>query len=206
MFRPTKRQRIENPPSWLDCQSLSTIASPFGENPIRTTVVSEFTKELVLDRFNKEILTRYNFSLSSQLRVDNDVSLHDMLECRKILQSRILVGVNRCTTALEQACYRGGMKSILLIVSGDVEPPTMLSHIPVLAHQTHTPVLLLPGPASNDLGRLLGTKRVALVCFLAHDGDTPMVALEQGVHQAVDSFVAFAVSKIQGEKEYTLES
>jgi ribosomal protein L7Ae-like RNA K-turn-binding protein len=195
MFRPTKRQRLENPPSWMDCETLASVAAPF-ETPIRTPLVSQLTKEIFIERFQKEIVGRFQFSLSSQLRVDGPSSLQDVKSRRTVLKQRILVGTNACTRALEAAVYSKGSCPMLLVLAADLNPPTILAHIPVLAKQTRVPILLLPGRASIELGKALGAKKVAILCFQPHVPVYQGTLVEQEVHGAVDSFVDFMLQKL----------
>jgi ribosomal protein L7Ae-like RNA K-turn-binding protein len=183
----------------MDCETLASVAAPF-ETPIRTPLVSQLTKEIFMDRFQKEIVSRFQFSLSSQLRGDDPTSLQDVKSRRTVLKQRILVGTNACTRALESAVYSSkGLSPLLLIVAADLNPPTILAHIPVLAKQTHVPILLLPGRASFELGKALGTKKVAILCFQPHEPVDEATEAEEEVHGAVDSFVEFMLQKLQAQ-------
>jgi hypothetical protein len=72
----------------MDCETLATVAAPF-ETPIRTPLASQLTKEIFIERFQKEIVSRFQFSLSSQLRVDDTLSLQDVKSRRTVLKQRI---------------------------------------------------------------------------------------------------------------------
>jgi ribosomal protein L7Ae-like RNA K-turn-binding protein len=201
MFPPTKRQRLENPPSWMDCETLSSVAAPF-ETPIRTPLVSQLTKEIFIERFQKEILVRFHYSLSNQMLVEPPSSLEDVMSQRTVLKKRILVGTNACTRALEAAVYGKGSSPLLLVLAADLNPPTILAHTPVLAKQTRVPILLLPGLASAELGKALGTKKVAIMCFQPHVPIYRGDLVERDVHGAVDSFVDFMLQKLQGKPKH----
>jgi ribosomal protein L7Ae-like RNA K-turn-binding protein len=203
MSRPTKRQRLENPPSWMDCETLESVAAPF-ETPIRTPLVSQLTKEIFMDRFQKEIVSRYQFSLSSQLRGDDPSSLQEVKSRRTVLKQRILVGTNACTRALESAVFSKGLSPLLLVVAADLHPPTILAHIPVLAKQTRVPILLLPGRASFELGKALGTKKVAILCFQPHVPVHEATEAEEEVNGSVDSFVDFMLQKLNVQGKQSL--
>lgn len=204
MFRPTKRQRLECPPSCLDIETLQTVPTiPSLVSPpalIRTDLASQLAKELFLERFQKEVVIPFRYSLSSQLQIDTN--LEDAMRRRELLKQRIPVGTNACTRVLEAASYEKGPAPILLVVAAEgIKPPTMLLHIPVLARQLRVPLLLLPGEASaEELGKLLGIKRVAILAFLPHINiyreGTP--AVEAELHSAVNSFVEFVRTKVPG--------
>jgi ribosomal protein L7Ae-like RNA K-turn-binding protein len=211
MFRPTKRQRLEAPPSWLDNEALNSVASPFAAQPtLKTAIVSQFTKELFLERFQKEIRDRFCFSLSSQLLVDpgSNRPLYDIELWRGILKGRIAFGDNAVTRILEAASYQETQAPQLIVMATDLQPPTQLAHIPILCRQlatcrhVHIPLMLLPGPSSLELGKLLGTRRVSVLAFMPRYKGNDSMDLEERrdhadayVHDAVDSFVAFICSK-----------
>jgi hypothetical protein len=79
MIRPTKRQRVECPPSWLDCATLQVVpaaarrsaakhAAPNSDDDdgmIRTPMASSTTKDIFLDRFRKEVVEKFKFSAAS---------------------------------------------------------------------------------------------------------------------------------------------
>ncbi len=181
----------------MDCETLASVAAPF-ETPIRTPLVSQLTKEIFMDRFQQAIVSRFQFSLSSHLRGDDPSSLQDVKSRRTVLKQRILVGTNACTRALESAVYSSkGLSPLLLVVAADLNPPTILAHIPVLAKQTRVPILLLPGRASQELGKILWTKKVAIMCFQPHVPIYKGTSVEQEVHGAVDSFVDFVLQKLR---------
>jgi ribosomal protein L7Ae-like RNA K-turn-binding protein len=184
----------------MDCESIeAVVAPPFHQQPVlRTPLASQVTKEIFLERFRKEILDRFNFSLCSQIRIEGKETLADIKQRRNILKQRIPIGINAVTRALEAACYGKRPAPSLVVLTSDLHPPTLQAHIPVLAAQLRTPVFLLPGDASSEeLGKLLGTKRVAALAFLPHAAVYQMTSQEEQVHGAVDSFVAFVRGKLE---------
>jgi len=200
MFRPTKRQRTEQPPSWMDVEQVETMATPHGH--VRLSVASDLMKELFMDRFHKEIILKYNYSLSNQLRIHDEVSVADLRVARRLLRDRIHVGINICTKTLMEACKGSSSESDgadhrrprLVVLAADMSPPHLVQHVPLLAQQLKIPILLL-SKGSMELGQLLGTKRVAVILFAS--ADPPAVATERAVHDSVDSFVTFVLQKMQ---------
>lgn len=81
MIRPTKRQRFECPPSWLDCATLQAVptaatsttntksqltdASRDDDGMLRTPMASPTTKDIFLDRLRKEVVDKYKFSAAT---------------------------------------------------------------------------------------------------------------------------------------------
>lgn len=220
-----KKQR--QPRSFADNESLACVASPIG--PIRTPVVSTLVKEILLDRLEKEIVSKFSFSLSREKKqqgpkylvggklvsreereskrrrvepLTNDTKKKEEKlrspesEKKVTVKKRLLVGTNQCTRALEAAVLGKGMAPSLLVLARDVYPPTILAHIPFLAKQVGTPILLFPGRASMELGSTLGTKKVAIVLFLPSGDVTDATEEIQQCHKDIDSFVEFAKSKV----------
>jgi ribosomal protein L7Ae-like RNA K-turn-binding protein len=116
---------------------------------------------------------------------------------RKLLKTRLLVGTNQCSRALEAAQAGTSLIPLLMVLSRDIYPPTMLAHAPVLARKLSIPLLLLPGKASSELGKALGTKKTSIMLFLPskESGD----AL-----RAIDSFIEFVIQQIPKEEEESL--
>jgi hypothetical protein len=166
---PSKRQRRDDPKSWLHNHSLACVVSPFGGDPIRTTVASAHTKEVFLDRLAKEIINPLDLYRGKKIvttlndhapAVETNSGSATMSSKKRSWPKRIVIGTNQCTRALERAIRgeSGTAKPSLVVLARDIYPPTMLSHIPVMAHQllqpdgkTALPVLLLPGKASKEL-------------------------------------------------------
>jgi ribosomal protein L7Ae-like RNA K-turn-binding protein len=191
MQRPTKRQRIECPPSWMDCETISAV--PYLNSIIRTPVASQVTKEIFLERLEKEIVKRFRFSLSSaqhKLHEDDETSK----KRRNLLRKRIQIGTNACTQALQKQ----QQQPRLVVVAGSNAPPAIvLAHIPVLTRQQKVPLLLLPATA-QEVGKVLGTKRVVILTFLGRQDDEDATTSDddEQVHDAVDSFVDFMRLKV----------
>ena len=163
---------------------------------IETKVLPSFEKDIILDRFSKEILTKYRFSLRRPRKnkkenvkdEQKEEILNDDEEKRginiiyKILKENIIVGTNECTRLLESAIKRlqavqsRSMNKIsltdqphvpdLILLARDVRPPTALAHIPPLAKMLNIPVLILPGQASYDLGSTMGVKTVSILMIM----------------------------------------
>ena len=215
--RPTKRQRKEHPLTLTDNESLSLVASPYG--PIATPLASIVAKEIVLERLRKEIVDRFGLVLSIPRnkkqhifsKTGEKLQQGKCQESKKIkiqarlvkiqdpkitlLRSRMVFGVNQCTRALETTLT--ATIPTLLIVGRDLYPPNILSHIPLLARETNTPILLLPGNASVELGAALGTKKIGILLFLSRNkGDEELSAEDLKLHALIDSFIDFAKSKL----------
>jgi hypothetical protein len=209
-------------------ETLACVASPWG--PIQTSVLSHVLQDVVLERFQKELIERYPCWLSHSKQakprrkrpmkeenddgnITNDGSIEIMDHHEKqqqsfsddermiqsIFRSRILMGTNQCTRALEAAIHARHQQGVypsssqevlfsntatttptattkapsLIIMARDVYPPTMLAHIPVMARQVGTPIVLLPRNASLEMGKLLYTRRVAIVAFLPPQTPAP---------------------------------
>lgn len=179
--RPTKRQRKENPPSWLQNHSLANAASPWGT--IQTPVCSSLQKEIFLSRLQRELIQPF-FQQQEQ----------NVKKKRRWNNPLVLLGVNQCTRFLEKALNNSTNTTItttitpsLIVLARDIYPPTILSHIPVLAKQLQIPILLLPGKASKELGQAIGTQRTSILLFLQQEQDKPSATDNANV----PSFVQF---------------
>lgn len=190
--RPTKRQRKEHPPSWLENESLSSVVSPFGKT-IHTKVASASNKTVFLDRLDKEIIKPYQL-------VHSRTQKHEpQRKGYEIVKRRVIMGTNQCTRALEKAfgSSERNLSTIpsLIVLARDIYPPTILSHIPVMAEQVHVPILLLPGNASSELGKSIGTKKTSILLFLSEaEGDDDNNNNKDDVvrtNHAITSFVSF---------------
>lgn len=225
----TKRQRRENPQSWLENETLEFVAGSSDNAVVRTNVASQHDKELFMDRLQKEIIPYYwktkektigtegkgnkdttgsNEKQSTEISVtateNTSVVIHQQQQ-----QQRLIMGTNQCTRVLENTLQglAANNNSInnnsqgnapvhvepvvlpsLIVLARDIYPPTILSHIPVMAEQirrrekesgadnnysnSSLPILLLPGPASHELGKIFGTKRVSVLMFLPPSSTT----------------------------------
>jgi ribosomal protein L7Ae-like RNA K-turn-binding protein len=222
MFRLTKRQRLKHPSCWMDVESIESLPYPLMDAPsnvLRTHVAALLTKDIFMDRFRKEILQPFRFTLSSQLQVMDGESLEDVKERRTLLRQRILVGINAVTRALELAvaatkptttgssdiAVKAALVNapLLIVLSTDV-PPTVTMQIPILAKQLGVPVLLLPGmQTSHELGELFGIRTVAAMAIVPniHNIETmcksTTMKTADHVNNAVDSFAAFMIGKVE---------
>jgi len=144
----------------------------------------------------------------------NTTNLQDDMIFQTI-RNRIVIGSNQCTRALELArtammtkpqlhdggssvtVKRGSLPSLVLLAR-DVRPPIILAHVPILCRLLQIPLLLLPGKASSDMGKLLGVKTASILIFL-DGGGLPLgnasKAQEKCVRQ-IDSYIEFAKEKV----------
>ena len=128
-----------------------------------------------------------------------------------------IIGINQCTRALERAykqqcqCKKNDEDSTdsttttfpsLILLSRDVRPATILSHIVVYAKLLNIPTLILPGRASLEFGKALGIRSVSVAVFLSSDksgelhDDKHKEKEWKEAHNDVDSFVKYVISKI----------
>lgn len=201
----------------MDNESLACVASPNG--PIRTSVVDDVTKEIVLDRLDKEICKRFGLCLSvpraKRPQVMRDGKMVPAKRAKRktdvsdppktLLRSRLKIGTNECTRALEAAVGGVGSAPSLIILAKGVHPPNILAHIPYLAKAVGTPIMMLPGRASYEMGKTLGAKKVAILLFLPrvvvlNDSEAAveetLCVKQEAEHARIDSFVDFIKSKI----------
>jgi ribosomal protein L7Ae-like RNA K-turn-binding protein len=198
--RPSKRQRKEQPPSWLENESLACVASPSGRI-IHTKVASVKDKEVFLDRLKKEIIRpffgfqkgknkRKNVQVPAALlnhpNKDQKGQQAQKLANDAILKRRIVMGTNECTRALENSTSGKVPRPSLIVLARDIYPPTILAHVPVLAAShskspdSSVPILLLPGKASKELGDLFGTKHVSVLLFLPKNSTAKDITMAGG--------------------------
>jgi hypothetical protein len=137
MFRPSKRSRFfggvgagggamnssSNVNQHQHASSCWLDASPFQQQQqqeqqhhhpfMRTTLLATaVTRDIFLERFQKEIIDRFQFSLyglSRQPRSsstnEEESSFADARHCHMLLKRRIVVGFNACTKALQSWCF-----------------------------------------------------------------------------------------------------
>ena len=211
--RASKRQRKENPKSWLHNHSLTCVASPFGGDPIRTEVVSTNTKEVFLERLEKEIVIPLNLYRGKRAKGHDPTTQptsNSSSTCSKVRQwpKTVVIGANQCTRVLQKALagnINGKAKPKLIVLARDIYPPTILSHVLVMAHQlfpsdgkTSLPVLLLPGKASQELGKVWGPKHISVVDFLSEDPNDQELKEEDNcqTQQIVSSFLKFVTQSL----------
>jgi ribosomal protein L7Ae-like RNA K-turn-binding protein len=216
--RPSKRQRRDQPVTPLDHESLACVASPVG--PISTTPVSSLDKEIIVSRFQKEICAA-PFDLHLSIPRGNKIttasggrkttttttrSQRKPLKslARRVLESRLSIGTNQCTKALQN----NRQKVALVVLCRDVHPPSILAHIPYLTtvvnKSTSTSLVLLPGRASLDLGHAMGIKKCAILAFSKRNLEDE--AVREGLvddsdqvdkyHARIDSFIEFVKDKL----------
>ena len=131
-----------------------------------------------------------------------------------LLNGSAVTGINQCTRILEKALKQKSRNNSttavsaepqkhllpsLIILTRDVRPCKMFSHIPVYAHLLQVPTLILPGQSSVEFGQMLGIKSVAAAMILGSQTKTSIKGFserEVDVHNDIDSFVNFAVTKI----------
>ena len=218
LFRLTKRQRLEGPVCWMDCESIETVVS--GSRVLRTPAASQLTQDLFMDRFQKEIAKPFRFSLSSQIQLldrrelgveegeDTEDTVQAAKERRQQIRARLRIGINACTRALEAACYEGERAPSLLVLTTSSSntttssDPSISAHLPALAQRAQVPLLLLPSTtAATELGTILGIPRVTALAFVPqnrHGMSSSALSADQNerLHAAVDSFVEFARGKV----------
>jgi len=143
----------------------------------------------------------------------NTINLNDDMIFQTI-RSRIIIGSNQCTRALELArtaimtkpqlddggsvMVKQGPLPSLVLLARDVRPPIILAHVPILCRLLKIPLLLLPGKASSDMGKLLGVKTASILMFLDGGGyplENASKAQEKCVRQ-IDSYIEFAKEKV----------
>ena len=213
--RPSKRQRRDQPVTPLDHESLACVASPVG--PISTTPVSSLDKEIIVSRFQKEICAA-PFELHLSVPRGNKIttasggrktttarSQRKPLKslARRVLESRLSIGTNQCTRALQQ---KNRQKVDLVVLCRDVHPPSILAHIPYLTTVVNKScsLVLLPGRASLDLGHAMGIKKCAILAFSKRNLEDE--AVREGLvddsdqvdkyHARIDSFIEFVKDKL----------
>lgn len=213
-----------------DNESLSCVSSPFG--PIQTPLASTLTKEILLERLKKEIVDRFDLKLSVPRDYQHVVTKTGKLQGKRqdskekkkrqinqdpkmiLLRSRMVLGVNQCTRELETTLVRSRVTSsddtlfgspALILLGRDLYPPTILSHIPLMAQETNTPILLLPGNASVELGTTLGIPRVGIVLFRRNASRNNELSMDDAkLHAQIDSFIDFIKSKVPTKDETIL--
>lgn len=98
------------------------------------------------------------------------------------------------------------VKPSLILLARDVRPATILAHISLYARLLNIPILILPGKASVELGKVVGIRSVAAAVFLSScedeegkmmlDDDKQREREWKEAQSDVDSFVRYVVSKI----------
>ena len=87
---------------------------------------------------------------------------------QNVVKQRLITGTNQCTRAI--IAYKNQNQSntrpSLVIACREIRPPTILAHIPFLCQELNIPFMILPGKASNELGTVLGGKRVSILVLM----------------------------------------
>jgi ribosomal protein L7Ae-like RNA K-turn-binding protein len=233
-----KRKKLKIPVKIVENESIEIVASFWG--PIQTIPIEKVDKDILLDRLSKEIIKKYNFTLSNCTNkknrtkdvnneprrkkkrslsgptpnnsIQNETLLHnDSPQSYSIIHQRIIVGVNQVTRLLESPSLwtkETLEKPLLVFLTSDIRPPTMVMHIPCLCRRLGIPLILIPGSESSlELGKIFGVRRVSVVVFTSppsnhsivplqdtNDNCTPS-ALMQSCHADIDSYIDFAKSK-----------
>lgn len=143
------------------------------------------------------------------------------------IRERIKLGVNQCTRSLEDIFNPNNTahntpvpsfakRPLLLILTRNTRPPTILSHLLAMAQQNLTTdttgknkihVLILPGNASFELGKIFGIRCVSCLLFLSSsecDTSQNQLILQQKendkvvqkMHESVDSFVSYVITTL----------
>lgn len=215
-----KKRKLVIPENLIDNDSLEIIATPIG--PIRTFAVSQNDKDIILDRLKKEIIDRFHFTLSpknsSSSKKQKIVPIGDsnkeeqQKKMTAFAKARIVVGTNSCTRTFEKisraelssnlvmvkenAKKEDAIGVSLCILARDVRPASVLSHIPYLCQLHDIPIVLLPGKASFELGKLLGCKKTSVLLFREDSCPEITTGAEKKWEKQKDSLVDFIKSKI----------
>lgn len=212
-----KRKNIKVPSEFIQNESLEIVISPSG--PIKSTTVTEEDKEILLQRLKIELLNKYlNSSKESNNSVHNDIDVKNNANIFKLFRKCLIVGTNECTRALEMSCTstnsakglrdtnREKMIPLLVMLATDIRPPTILAHIPCLCMQLGIPILLLPGKASSEVGKIFNIKQSSILLFMSYDKQyyEGLSTDERNLLNRINSYVRFAISKMPLPKKKIL--
>lgn len=220
-----KKNTILIPQSLVENESLELVASPIGpirtlavSEVEKSIIIERFVNEIGQKfRFTLSPSNKRPKLANAKYPQEDSQWQETELKMAEFAKSRITVGTNSCTRLLKELYSskpedasetnmqdsRATVTSSshvdwtvsLCILSRDVRPPTMLSHIPYLCHLFNIPILLLPGKASLELGSALKTKRVSIILFTTKS-QSCMDNLEKKWQQQIDSYVDFVKNKI----------
>ena len=212
----SSRNKRKFPKSFLDCPSLSLVVNfPSSDPPnvVTTPVASEAVTEIFLERFAKEIVKPFrtvpekggeSFVMADGQLKKVSQSTVKIKKVRKsdIWSRRLAMGTNRCLRILDKCMHEGAQspRPLLILLARDIYPPTMLVHVPVVAKRLAIPLLLLPGKASNDLGRAIGVRKTSIVIFL------PPSSSQSPDDLKICSFVEFVRCSILTQNELTVDA
>ncbi|KAL7575968.1 hypothetical protein ACA910_000757 [Epithemia clementina (nom. ined.)] len=215
-MRPTKRQRIESPPCWMDVASFELVLTGSKAGTVsllNTPVADSVACNIFLDRFCKELLLPFQINLSraSSTTVPANERLHleDARLQKRNFRRRIAVGVNVASKILESeaAAVRSAESNndrdfrhnspllVVLVNAENSEDALCLAHIPALCHSCGVPLLLLPEipgeKTTTRLGKALGIRTASVLTFMApgHNSSTIM-------DHRIDSFIKYSKTLI----------
>ncbi len=200
---PSKIKRSAQPQSRppRDSENISCISSPYPHDleAIKTNICSSEIKNVLLERLQKEIVSKLGKSRGMKRKRDDTEKSQTITEL--VVRSRFLCGINQCTRALEDDKKQSPS---LIILARDVRPATIFGHISLYAHIRNIPILILPGRASIELGEAVGIRRVAALSFLPRDDKSSLPFKDNKTEMDewkecnidVDAFVSYVVSKI----------
>jgi len=168
-----------------------------GISSDNSTLTKRQRQQRVLEKDNTRDPSTSDNALGNNSVPTNAILQNDMIF--QAIRKRIVVGSNQCTRALELARKVGGVAlPSLVMLARDVRPPVILAHIPHLCRLLQIPLLLLPGNASSDMGKLFGVKTISILIFLdegCSSVDNPDKEQKQ-CHKQIDSYVTFAKTKV----------
>ncbi len=193
MYRQTKRQRRDNPSSWLDCETLTAVPNVVlqhndeessgrggdGGIPlpsiVRTPITPAHVQELFVERLNKELLQKYYRKRND---VQDSTSLsRRWLQQRRVLQQRMRVGINACNRACLNSLMTTKPLLIVVVHPSPQDPVTPMVHIPALCPAHAIPLLLLSSSgAHSSLTQQLKMKRVSVITFVPLDNAVMIAA------------------------------
>jgi hypothetical protein len=205
-----KNKNVIFPTRLIDNESVELVSSPTG--PVQTLSLSQIDKEIILDRLRKEIVDNFKFSLSPEnnrsrkrVRSDNVASEDSCVDggdkevMKTVLKSRFRVGINSCTRTLERffhnhhAIHQNNSIENNEHVALGLQPDLVI--LPHFCNLLKIPILLLPGRASTDIGKVLGGKNTSIVMFLKRSDGQIDDEVSIRYHRILDSFLEFAKSK-----------
>ena len=233
------KRKLKIPSKIVDNDSIEVVASFWG--PIQTIPITDIVKDIIFDRFSIEIIDKYKFSFTnrksnksrtnvtnneprrkkkrstperpddSQPKEDSAIT-QELLVSQSIIRQRIIIGTNQVTRLLETYARVKSPKPLLVFLTNDMRPPTMVMHIPCICRQLGIPILVIPGSQSSlELGKIVGVKNASIIAFtsrLCIEEDPPMEADEtlsnmesvflsaESCQSDIDSFVNFVKTKV----------
>jgi Ribosomal protein HS6-type (S12/L30/L7a) len=221
-----KKNTILIPQRLTENESLELVASPIGpirtlavSEVEKSIIIERFVSEIA-QKFHFTLSRSAKRPRLTSIKCHQEQSQRQEkeLQMTEFAKSRITVGTNSCTRLIEklysckaeESSNNGGKDSnvadtsgshincsvSLCILSRDVRPATILSHIPYFCHLMRIPVLLLPGKASLELGSALGTKKVSVIMFKTKSQSCIDDLHEKKWQQQYDSYVNFVKNKI----------